>query len=215
VHVLKLTGHLESTGAPAAYSDCERTRYAWNGREFAPAGPPHLYKGVDFDRARLHFGNYIPIMTMLFRRDLIAGTGEFDESLECLEDWDFWLRLSARVAFRRIPGVTAEYRVFAEPVHDWQRWWATVYRKHESFWTPESVAAAWPRIEGGFEAREAALLAAAAEDRRTRHDETAALREELALLRESLPQRLSRSVRRILPARALTFVRRMAARRRV
>jgi LmbE family N-acetylglucosaminyl deacetylase len=214
-HIEKLVAHLEATGEAAAYSDCERTRYAWNGRAFAPAGPPRVYKGVDFDRERLQFGNYIPIMTLLIRRELLEGVGRFDESLECLEDWDFWLRLSGRISFRRIPGVTAEYRMFDEPTHDWRRWQAAIYRKNASFWTVENVAAVWPRIEASFEAREAALLDALAEERQARRDEAAALHAELELVRGSLPQRLSRSVRRFLPERAVTFVRRVTASRRV
>jgi LmbE family N-acetylglucosaminyl deacetylase/glycosyltransferase involved in cell wall biosynthesis len=214
-HLEKLTAHLEATGDAAAYSDCERTRYAWNGRGFALAGPPQIYKGVDFDRERLQFGNYIPIMTMLMRRELLAGVGGFDESLECLEDWDYWLRLSTRTSFRRIPGVTAEYRMFDEPTHDWRRWQAAIYRKNVSFWTVENVASVWPRIEASFEAREAALLDTLAAERAARRDEVAALHAELQLVRGSLPQRLSRRVRRLLPERAVTFVRRVAASRRV
>jgi len=214
-HLEKLTTHLEATGEAVAYSDCERVRYVWNGRELAAAGPARVYKGVDFDRDRLRFGNYIPIMTVLFRRELLDGTGGFDESLECLEDWDFWLRLSARVAFRRLPGVTAEYRTFGEPAHDWRRWQSAIYRKHEASWTAENMAAIWPRIESSFEAREADLLDALAEERRARHDETAALHAEVQLLRGSLAQRLARGARRILPNRALTFIRRVAASRRV
>jgi LmbE family N-acetylglucosaminyl deacetylase len=210
-HLHKLIAHLEASGEAAAYSDCERRKYAWDGRQFVPAGPARIYKGVDFDRARLHFGNYIPIMTMVFRRELAEGIGGFDETLECLEDWDFWLRLSARVPFRRLPGVTAEYRVFEEPAHDWQRWWPVVYRKHEPFWTADQVAAAWPRIEASFEAREASLLRQLDEERRARQEETAALRGEVQRLQGSLPQRLSRGVRRLLPARVVAFVRRMTA----
>jgi LmbE family N-acetylglucosaminyl deacetylase/glycosyltransferase involved in cell wall biosynthesis len=210
-HIEKLTAHLEATGELATYSDCERTRYAWNGREFVPASRPRVYKGVDFDRERLRFGNYSPIMAVLFRRELLEGTGGFDESLECLEDWDFWLRLAERVSFRRLPGVTAEYRMFEEPAHDWRRWQSVIYRKHASFWTVENVAAVWPRIEASFEAREAGLMDALAEERRARDEERAALGAEVQLLRGSIPQRFSRGVRRVLPEWAVTFVRRMAA----
>jgi hypothetical protein len=105
--------------------------------------------------------------------------------------------------------------MFDEPTHDWRRWQAAIYRKNASFWTVENVAAVWPRIEASFEAREAALLDALAEERQARRDEAAALHAELELVRGSLPQRLSRSVRRFLPERAVTFVRRVTASRRV
>lgn len=40
--------------------------------------------------SKLIEGNFLPIHSVLFRKTNI----EFDEKLSCLEDWDFWLRLS-------------------------------------------------------------------------------------------------------------------------
>jgi len=41
---------------------------------------------------RLVKGNIAPVHSMLTRKELITKVGGFDVSLECLEDWDFWLR---------------------------------------------------------------------------------------------------------------------------
>ena len=63
-----------------------------------------------FDRDRLLVENFIPAIAQLIPRaafDLVGGP--FDTALEVLEDWELWLRLSARYEFRRIDAVTFEY----------------------------------------------------------------------------------------------------------
>lgn len=205
-HVGKLTAFLETTGAAAAYSDCEIGRYRWEGGALTLLGGRSLYKGIDFDLDRLHFGNYIPLMTVMFRRDLLTATDAFDEALDCLEDWDFLLRLATRAPFHRLAGITAEYRVLDAQRHDWARWWPVVYRKHEAFWTIDGVARAWPKLEASFEAREAALRDALVAVRADRD----ALQTELRLVRSSYPQRLADVLRRWLPSGLLGLPRRLA-----
>lgn len=65
-----------------------------------------------FDRNRLYYDNYIPIHAALVSRSVIDAGIRFDESLEVLEDWDFWLQVLQRtVSFLHVDGVTANYRV--------------------------------------------------------------------------------------------------------
>ncbi len=76
---------------------------------------------------RLYGANYLPIHAVLFERSLLDEGCRFDESLECLEDWDFWLQLSTHTEFARAPGVSAVYRIglgqsaisarFSEEIH--------------------------------------------------------------------------------------------------
>jgi LmbE family N-acetylglucosaminyl deacetylase/glycosyltransferase involved in cell wall biosynthesis len=66
----------------------------------------------DFDRELLKVDNYIPLPTVLFRRDDFLDLGGFDASFDLFEDWDFLLRLAARGDFLRIPKVTCEIRHF-------------------------------------------------------------------------------------------------------
>jgi FMN phosphatase YigB (HAD superfamily)/glycosyltransferase involved in cell wall biosynthesis len=63
-----------------------------------------------FDLARLRGANFIPIHAVLFNRALVRADTRFDESLEIFEDWDFWLQLTERTRFLRVPGVSAVYR---------------------------------------------------------------------------------------------------------
>jgi glycosyltransferase involved in cell wall biosynthesis len=50
----------------------------------------------------------------IFRKEIIAEIGDFDESLKCVEDLDFWLRVaSTKWQFYRVPSVQCGYRVRA------------------------------------------------------------------------------------------------------
>lgn len=145
-HVEKLVRYLEASGESMAYSDCEQVRYRWTGDRFEQIGEPQLFQGVEFDRDRLYHANFIAFMTAMIRRDLVDETGPFDESLELLEDWDFWIRASCHTNFQRLPGVTALYRVFA--THSHVSTYPEVLRKHADYWTPDRLASSiWPRIE--------------------------------------------------------------------
>jgi len=63
-----------------------------------------------FDLTRLRGANFLPIHAVLFSQTLVQAGCRFDESLECLEDWDFWLQVAERTHFLHVPGVSAIYR---------------------------------------------------------------------------------------------------------
>lgn len=66
----------------------------------------------DFDRELLLVDNYIPLPSLLFRREHFLDLGGFDRTFDLFEDWDFLIRLSQRGDFLRIPRVTCEVRHF-------------------------------------------------------------------------------------------------------
>jgi hypothetical protein len=66
----------------------------------------------DFDPELLLLDNYIPLPTLLLRRDDFLDLGGFDPALDLFEDWDFLLRLSSRRELRRVPRITCEVRHF-------------------------------------------------------------------------------------------------------
>jgi LmbE family N-acetylglucosaminyl deacetylase len=212
-HVEKLATFLEATGGQVAYSDCQIAHYRPVGTELIPIKPKSRYMGFDFDRERLYFGNYIPIMTAMFRRRLLAEVEPFDESLEYFEDWDFWLRLAQLTTFHHLPGVTAEYRVFAAHEFDRNRWRLAVYQKHRRHLTTENLVK-FATVADGVEDRATELLDVLAQEREGRAREAQALlmerdalRAELRLLQDSAPQRLSRLLRRYLPDRLVRLLR--------
>ena len=55
--------------------------------------------------------NYIPIQSILFKRQLFDELGGLDESLDALEDWDMWLRYALGAEFCMINKLTSIYRV--------------------------------------------------------------------------------------------------------
>lgn len=70
---------------------------------------------MDFDRDRLKRVNFIPIQSMLFRRELFDMEGGFDNDIDHLEDWHLWARYSRHGDFTIVRKVTSLYRTPAEP----------------------------------------------------------------------------------------------------
>jgi len=69
--------------------------------------------GDDYDSERLLLDNYIPLPTLLLRRDDYLAVGGFDPEFDLFEDWDFLIRLSRRGSFIHVPRVTCEIRHIA------------------------------------------------------------------------------------------------------
>lgn len=65
----------------------------------------------DFDPDWLRFENYIPINAVMHSRKVIEEVGPFDETMELLEDWELWIRMSRLYKFARVAKCTAEYRM--------------------------------------------------------------------------------------------------------
>ncbi|HSX71649.1 MAG TPA: glycosyltransferase, partial [Pseudomonas sp.] len=64
-----------------------------------------------YSRERLFVDNYIPVNTFAWPRAVAAEVGEFDETLSGLEDWDFLLRLAARLPFHHLQRETVQVRM--------------------------------------------------------------------------------------------------------
>ncbi|WPK12479.1 glycosyltransferase family 2 protein [Lysinibacillus louembei] len=80
---------------------------------------PYIYEEIHysiefnskFDRQLLLTQNYFPIQTVLFAREVYDKLGGMDESMEVLEDWDYWLKLSTQYDFLYIEKITSIYKV--------------------------------------------------------------------------------------------------------
>lgn len=66
---------------------------------------------VPFSKLELIHHNCFPIQTVLFRRELYEKHGGFDEKLDMLEDWDFWIRYASKDWFEYVPKTTSQYRI--------------------------------------------------------------------------------------------------------
>lgn len=136
-HVQKLADYLETTGQDVAYSDCEIGRYEWLGDEFVLKGEKEFFRGVEHDLDQLYVTNYLPNMTVMFAKGLCETVGYPDETLEIYEDWDLFLRLSLNSNGSRVPGVTAEYRIFADHNYDFSKWRFKIYDKYKDYFKTE------------------------------------------------------------------------------
>lgn len=132
-HVQKLVNYMETTGQKVAYSDCEIAHYKWVEDEFILKGEKEFFRGVEHDLDQLYVTNYLPNMTVMFTKDLCDIVGYPDESLEIYEDWDLFLRLSMHSNSARVPGVTAEYRIFADHNYDFSKWRFKIYDKYKDY----------------------------------------------------------------------------------
>lgn len=66
----------------------------------------------NFNRLRLFYENYLPIQTVMFKKEIIKENSLYmDETLDALEDWDFWMRLSLKSDFLFVDKTTSYYRI--------------------------------------------------------------------------------------------------------
>ena len=112
-HVETLVRSLESNKDQIAYTSVSSAYF-----DGPPERPENCVKravdhNIAFDPDRILFQNYIPIMSVLFHRDVFSMVGEFDRGLDLFEDWDFWIRASRHFRFHHVDKVTAEYRFYS------------------------------------------------------------------------------------------------------
>lgn len=103
--------------------------------------------GAPFDSDALLFENFIPIIGCLMPLKAVRSIGGIDEGLECFEDWDLFLRLSASLPFVYVNTEVARYRVFGSAFitgaggQDLQhRGRTAIYTKHWSRLSPETLS---------------------------------------------------------------------------
>ena len=103
--------HLATLATAAATST--KTPYTDAVSAFVSAGETRSRMRIfssDFDRDLLLVDNYIPLPTLLLRRDDFLDLGGFDPAFDLFEDWDFLIRLAQRGDFVHVPRVTCEIR---------------------------------------------------------------------------------------------------------
>jgi glycosyltransferase involved in cell wall biosynthesis len=111
-HVEGLVSYLLAKEAKVAYSSVLNVYF--NGPPNMPENraKEELIFNFDFDPDRLLFENYIPLMSILFSRDVLPCVEGFYDDMVLFEDWDFLVRISRHFTFHHIDKVTAEYRFY-------------------------------------------------------------------------------------------------------
>ena len=110
---LYFPNHLETAArfigpsAPVVYTDAVRA--VWRRKdESYELIDRYVPYSMDFERHKLLCANIAPVNCFVFSRALAISAGLFDESFGTLEDWEFWLRLSALTPFKHIAEQTAQ-----------------------------------------------------------------------------------------------------------
>lgn len=122
------------------YSDCLISRFKISPHDNQLTKiEERPFKGIDYNQERLFQMNFIPIMTALFRKELLDKSGLMDESLEVFEDWDLWIRMSMHSNFSRLPKITADYRIIGNRSYDYLSGQIKIYEKYWQIYTPKKV----------------------------------------------------------------------------
>lgn len=112
-HVESLIKHLQShPNAAGAYSSSLRVPtdvICLSPLEYKE-GKNKLFGRKKFSINSLWNRNYIPIQSPLFKKDLFLKYGGFSEELDCLEDWDLWIRYTSENDFVFLDRVTSKFR---------------------------------------------------------------------------------------------------------
>lgn len=111
-HIETLVSHLLATGEKVAYGSVLTVYFSGLPEMPGERQREELVFNMAFDPDRLLFENYIPLMSVLFSRDVLSAAEGFCPDLVLFEDWDFWIRISRSFPFRHIDKVTAEYRFY-------------------------------------------------------------------------------------------------------
>ncbi len=111
-HVAHLVNHLEMTREKVAYSNVLNVFFKGPPETPGNRWKEELVFNFDFDPDRLLFENYIPIMSVLFSREVLRKVTPFSKDLTLFEDWDFWIRVSRHFPFQHLDHTTAEYRFY-------------------------------------------------------------------------------------------------------
>lgn len=75
---------------------------------------PESFK-QEFDYTVLEDHNFIPIQSILFKRQLYIERGGFEEDMDNLEDWNLWLRYGYKNNFIYVPKTTSLFRTPSDP----------------------------------------------------------------------------------------------------
>jgi len=110
-HLQTLAGALQEHPGEVVYSDALFVAERIENDVRHSLKEERRYPHDNYSRERLFVDNYIPVNTFAWPREVAAEVGEFDETLSGLEDWDFLLRLAARLPFHHVQRETVQVRM--------------------------------------------------------------------------------------------------------
>jgi teichuronic acid biosynthesis glycosyltransferase TuaG len=132
-HLAKLVDVLERTAADVGYAAAEF--FEFSSHEVLGFHGPQATEWESFPHSLLN-RNYIPVSSVVMRRQVPTQIGGFDVTLKRVEDLDYWLRcIEAGLKFAYVPEITNGYRqgnpqAMTANKGDILEWHARVLRKH-------------------------------------------------------------------------------------
>jgi len=126
-HVARLVNHLEMKREKVAYTNVLNVYFSGPPENPGNREKEELVFDFEFDQDRLLFENYIPIMSVMFSREVLEKIEPFSEDLTLFEDWDFWIRVSRHFSFQHLKHTTGEYRFYGPATM------ATAHRKKYAY----------------------------------------------------------------------------------
>jgi glycosyltransferase involved in cell wall biosynthesis len=91
------------------YSDCYIMDENGNLERDTLLSSSRLLRGNVFDK--LFQGNFIPMLTVMFRREVLSKVGGFDPKYRIAQDYDLWLRIAEHYPIDFIEKPLAKYRI--------------------------------------------------------------------------------------------------------
>ena len=106
-HLETLVRALAAGTHKVAYSDAVWFWEERRGDRYEVIGTA-IERSEPWSRDKLIVGNFIPVLSIMHDRTCLDEVGGFDEDLGTHEDWELFLRLSAKHEFLHVARVTAE-----------------------------------------------------------------------------------------------------------
>jgi len=111
-HLETLVRAVQIKAGKVAYSGARNAYY-----EGPPQAPGNCIReetlfNQAFDPDLFLFASHIPIMSVMFHRDVYQALKGFSANLDLFEDWEFLIRASRQFSFQHVDKVTAEYRFY-------------------------------------------------------------------------------------------------------
>lgn len=75
----------------------------------------------EFEHEVLMHHNYLPIQSVLFRRELYDLNGGFEEDMDFLEDWVFWCKITKNAKFKFVKKTTSMFKTPATVSESYKR----------------------------------------------------------------------------------------------
>ncbi len=166
-HIDVLVHCLEELDFKGAYTSCKMTVKYFNGitKKWSNKNELLIF-GQPFSYELLLFENYIPLISVMFRRSALLEIGGFDEDLNKFEDWDLLIRFASCYSLYHIDTVTCQYNSWSSSMQTLggvdqkksEDAYVKVLSKHFDKLTPEVLAKWQFEIRSMLEERYGRLL---------------------------------------------------------